>query len=402
MFYKHCALWFCLWLATGHSSYASEMESAPQPMVTVIPAPAAGKSGQPNLFTDQDGRVYLSWIERGEAGKSTLYFSVLKHGAWSSPQVIFTGTGQMVNPVDFPSLVRLQDGALAAHWLKNHSGGGYDIQVSFSSDLGKNWSDPITPHTDNSPTEHGFVSLLPATNGDLDLVWLDGRDYAEETRENQTALRYAQFDKSGQKTSEVVLDQRVCDCCQTAAANTRSGKVVVYRDRSANEIRDIAIVRYRDGEWMSPKVIHADGWEFHGCPVNGPSVDAKDRDLVISWYTGAGSTPQINLLFSRDEGDTFGRPVRVDGGDPLGRVGVVLLDNRSALVSWIEAGELRVRRVFSNGQADSPVTLAKLSSAMQSGVPQLVRNTSGVYFAVTQRGKPSSLLTGMINYKVKP
>ena len=38
----------------------------------------------------------------------------------------------------------------------------------------------------------------------------------------------------------VPLDDRVCECCSTSAAMTANGPVIVYRDRSADEVRDIA------------------------------------------------------------------------------------------------------------------------------------------------------------------
>ena len=38
------------------------------------------------------------------------------------------------------------------------------------------------------------------------------------------------------------LDPKVCDCCQTAAAVTDDGPVVVYRNRSDQELRDISAI----------------------------------------------------------------------------------------------------------------------------------------------------------------
>ena len=35
------------------------------------------------------------------------------------------------------------------------------------------------------------------------------------------------------------IDARVCDCCQTDAAMTSEGAVLIYRDRSDDEIRDL-------------------------------------------------------------------------------------------------------------------------------------------------------------------
>lgn len=54
----------------------------------------------------------------------------------------------------------------------------------------------MTPHRDGTPTEHGFVSMLPWPDARRDAVWLDGRNFAkshsEETNENaEMTLRFA-------------------------------------------------------------------------------------------------------------------------------------------------------------------------------------------------------------------
>ena len=48
-------------------------------------------------------------------------------------------------------------------------------------------------------------------------------------------LRYASFDGEGNKIEESLLDDKVCDCCQTDAAMTSKGPIIVYRNRSDEE-----------------------------------------------------------------------------------------------------------------------------------------------------------------------
>jgi len=38
---------------------------------------------------------------------------------------------------------------------------------------------PVRPHADATPTEHGFVSLVPMTDGGFVAVWLDGRGHSK-------------------------------------------------------------------------------------------------------------------------------------------------------------------------------------------------------------------------------
>src|SRR5688500_16844210 len=85
--------------------------------VRELPTPAAAGSLGPNLFAAADGRVYLSWIERMTDGRSALRYAVHAGEGWSSPQVVAEGPDWFVNWADFPSLIALPDGLLAAHWL---------------------------------------------------------------------------------------------------------------------------------------------------------------------------------------------------------------------------------------------------------------------------------------------
>ena len=84
------------------------------------------------------------------------------------------------------------------------------------------------------------------------------------------------------------IDARVCDCCGTAAVALADGGLLVYRDRSVGDVRDIAIVRIRDGGFEPPRIVHADGWVIRGCPVNGPALAMRDDRVAVLWFTAAG------------------------------------------------------------------------------------------------------------------
>ena len=135
-----------------------------------LPSPAGAGSGQPNLTVSPDGRAHLSWIERLGEGRFSLRFATLEKTApekyeWSSPRVIAEGSNWFVNWADFPSMIALPDGSLAAHWLVRSGTGtyAYDVNISRSFDGGKTWSKPFVPHRDGTQTEHGFVSLFPVS-----------------------------------------------------------------------------------------------------------------------------------------------------------------------------------------------------------------------------------------------
>ncbi|HEX5726198.1 MAG TPA: hypothetical protein VFX98_12075, partial [Longimicrobiaceae bacterium] len=242
------------------------------------------------------------------------------------------------------------------------------------------------------------ASLWPAAGDSLGAVWLDGRRYApapdggEPTKEMM--LLSALLGPDGTVGLEHRLDERICDCCQTGLALTARGPVVVYRDRTAGEIRDVSIVRRVDGAWTAPAPVHADGWRIEACPVNGPAVAAEGERVAVAWFTGARDTAKVNVAFSDDAGASFSAPVRVDGGAPAGRVDVELAAGGGALVSWLEriggdTAEVRVRHVAAGGAPGEPRTVARSGAARASGFPRMVRAGGRVVFAWTVPGEPT-------------
>jgi hypothetical protein len=233
----------------------------------------------------------------------------------------------------------------------------------------------VRPHRDGTASEHGFVSFLPV-GASAGLVWLDGRRFVGPDSTKEMTVRYTTLDADGSLGDEVLLDDRACDCCQTAAAMTADGPLVAYRDRSADEIRDIAVTRLVDGRWTPPRPLHQDGWRINACPVNGPQADAAGRDVVIAWYTAANDSPRVQVAFSADAGATFGPPIRVDDGNALGRVDVLLTDRGHALVAWLErvgeAAEVRARLVDPRGRGAARV-LATTGAQRASGFPRMAR-----------------------------
>jgi hypothetical protein len=383
--------------------------AAPEAAVTEIASPAAPVSGEPHLST-AGSRVYLSWIESAPDSAHALRFAVLDGEAWSAPRTVAQGRGWFVNWADFPSLVELPDGTLAAHWLVKSASQtyAYDVHLAFSRDGGATWSEPVIPHRDGTPTEHGFVSLFPAPGGDLGAVWLDGRKFAdvppdpdgEHGLEAEMTLRYAAVDPAGALRDTTLLDDRTCDCCQTAAATTSAGPIVAYRDRSPDEVRDIVVTRRLGAAWTEPAAVHEDGWVIPACPVNGPAIDAQGDRVAVAWFTAARDTARVRLAFSDDAGASWSAPIPVDDGNPAGRVDVTLLDDGSALVVWLERQEdraaVRARRVGRDGEAGRSITVATSSEERASGFPHVALSGDRAIFAWTDPTEPARVRTAAI------
>jgi hypothetical protein len=350
-----------------------------------IPNPAGEESLTPFLAGDGSG-LHLSWLEKTAEGH------VLRYARWdgarfTEPSTVRASDRFFANWADFPSVLPFGEGRLAAHWLEKSAAGTYeyDVLVSISDDGGKSWSPGAKPHQDGTLSEHGFASLVPEGKG-FRMVWLDGRNFRKDAADNEMALVSAAFDGTA-FTGETLLDPRVCECCQTAMAPVDSGFFVAYRDRSSQEIRDIASVRFDSGKWSEPRSLSDDGWHLTGCPVNGPQAAGDGRRLALAWFTASKDDPRVSLVFSDDGGDTFGAPIRVDAGRALGRVDVEILDG-GAVVTWLgraeRGGEVLARRVSFEGDSSEILTVAATGADRASGFPRIASFQGRIYAAWTE------------------
>jgi hypothetical protein len=332
-------------------------------VATVLP-----KAKVPFIAGDGAGGFYVSHVV-----DSTFQFSHIRGNQWSPAKKIASGD-LLVNSADFPSIAT--DGKrMLASW-STRNGQGAMIHLAESRDGGATWSAAKTPHP-KVASQFGFVSLLPSG-----AVFLDGRDLKGGMEgEGEMALR----------TPEALLDSRVCDCCQTAAAMTSAGPVVAYRDRSDDEVRDISIVRRTANGWTRPKTLHADGWKIAGCPVNGPQLDARGKRVAAAWFTGAQNDPRVQVAFSDDAGAAFGAPVRVTAGRTMGRVDVAWIDAESVVVTYVADGALWARRVSRNGKMGTPARVAATAGGFprvavsKENVGVVWTEEDGVHFATLEK-----------------
>lgn len=357
------------------------------PTVEEWPLPSGTPAAQPGLVAGADG-LLLSWLEPHEGGHRLRYALDTGTG-FDPPRDIASGTRWFVNWADVPGVARAADGRMAAFVLRRSADApyAYDVLLSHSGD-GASWSEPTLAHDDATPTEHGFASLWPWPAGGFALAWLDGRHTAgghAHDGEGATSLRVA-IHAAGAKRQEWELDMRTCDCCQTDVALSAGGPVLVYRDRDADEIRDIAILRWRDGAWSDPRPVHADRWHMPACPVNGPAVAALGADVYVAWYTVVDGTARVRLAHSRDDGATFAPPRDIDvGAEVLGRVDVAV-DADGVSVVWLSEDAHRQTLWFARLARDlsgpgERVQVATLARGRGTGVPRLAAR-DGANFVV--------------------
>jgi len=371
----------------GHAEEASPFS------IRAIDTPVGPNAREPSLAALGDDRIVMSWTEV-EGADAAVRMAVLENSEWSPARTVHQSEKMFVNWADFSSVVALSDGTLAAHWLELNGPGSYqyDVNIAFSSDEGRSWTAPILPHDDRSQREHGFVSLIPDAIGGLTALWLDGRTYDnqadDDSFENAMQVRARRITPDGTMGPESLLDERACTCCQTSAVRIDTDDIIaVYRDRTAEEIRDISVVRMNGEVWSKPENIHADGWELAGCPVNGPAIDALEGDVAVIWFTAAKGDPNVKIAFSDDGGAQFDEPLPLNLGAPGGRVDVLQMVDGTALALWMEyaqGGEAIIMcRVSPKTGCTSPTTLHINSGRESIGFPRMVRKAGGAYVAWT-------------------
>ena len=360
-----------------------------------IPFLYGDNNAQPNLVSS-NGALSLSWISSKNKNKASLHFSQFKKGKWIKPQKIANGSDWFVNWADFPAHAINEDLIITSYLKKSDSGTyTYDVILNLQKLSGEKIKKDFLLNTDGVKAEHGFVSIIPNNNKGFFITWLDGRNTVEKKLDGHhkpMTIRFAEITNTGEVINESELDAAVCDCCQTSIAMTNNGPIVVYRDRSENEVRDIYTIRNINGVWEEPNPLHNDGWIINGCPVNGPKVAVNSTNLAIAWFTVVNDNPIVNVSFSKTNGDSFGTPFKLNDLDAIGRVDVAFLNNEEVIVSYMEVDDigtyLRIKKVSVNGEISKPITVSKIDGGRNTGVPQLeiINNEIFIVWTISLEG----------------
>jgi peroxiredoxin len=346
---------------------------------TSIDPPAAPGSTDLALTVERDrilGQdfILMTWIEPDGDDHLRLRFARFTEHSWSSPFTVARGVSASTE--DPPSLA-IVDTDTGRSTLLARAGN----LAARSTDRGRIWLRLPAPDLEFASLAgayeevHAF-GLSAGLNGSA-LLW-GGPAFAER----------------------MVLDPHVSERSATSAAATSDGPVVVYRDRSEDDVRDIAIVRYEEDGSSEPHLVHADGWRLSESPPHAPAVAAKSRKVVVAWYTEALRRPRLLVAFSSDSGDTFGEPVEVDRPlgirAPSGAVSVAIDEDGGAIVLWVatnRAGEadLLLSRVAADGRRGDELLVARMPATRLRGVPRMARASEQLAVAWEEGGSSAGV-----------
>ena len=155
-------------------------------------------------------------------------------------------------------------------------------------------------------------------------------------------------------------------------------------------------------------MVAPDRWKIDGCPVNGPALAVDGERVALAWFT-LEPAPRVRLAFSSDGARTWGAPLDVHEGRPLGRVDVAFLPAGDAVVSFLEqarpedAEEGRRGRAWScdaSTRRGPPVRRLTRrrprSGARSSGFPRLERAGDALLLAWRDTAEPARIRTALV------
>lgn len=360
-----------------------------------IATPAGENSEEATFFTTKDGNMGLSWLEEKDKVVS-LNFSVHKNNDWTEPKTLVFGKDILANWADFPGIQTNGN-----HWvawflqMNNPDTFAYDAMVIQSSDEGETWSAPQRLHSDSTLTEHGFVSAVVAKNG-FQLMWLDGRLATEDSPIFTVRSAYLNFD--GHISNRKILDDNTCTCCQTFMLNTGNDNfIALYRDRTNEEIRDIAGVKFNnEGRLEKPQILFNDEWHIPGCPVNGPRSVMNGDEIGVAWFTmGTNGVSTINFATSSDKGKTYKTPLLIDENNK-GRVDV-LANGGAYYLSFIDdtdaGAEIKIMEIKEN-KISKTYSVTNVSASRKTGFPRmaLAKDGKSIYVSYADVDKKQVVL----------
>ena len=374
----------------------------------------AGKGAMAPRLSMAGQRLYMTWLEPDEPAQASSVDGLWhlkwarwlpERQTWTPAATIYSSTQLFLNWADAPSMIALSDTEFYAHWLEKNRPDtpyAYDIQLAHSVDGGDHWQ--TLGRIDKAQGEHqqsydGFLTFLPAgpAGNDARAFWISARadesskvDAPEATKPRMTLQTTL---LGGGESIALELDGDICSCCTTTAVQSGTGPIVFYRDHTPEQIRDMYSVRQQQGQWLPPKPVHNDGWEIHGCPVNGAKAVSNGERVAVVWYTGAEGRPRVKLAWSHDSGEHFGEAIDIDGispAGPVGRLGLAMTPQGDAIVSWVaqlgsdNTASLLLRRVGEGGATGDYFKVAEVSSNRSTGIPQLALLDNTLFLAWTQ------------------
>ncbi len=311
--------------------------------------PPTGRVEEPDVAAVRDGRLAVTWAVVNTAGKADIVLSFFapRENSWSAPRRVNLDSrtavaGRQVGP----RVAASPSGRIAVSWVDRARDPWGDIVVSVFDGRGEVFSPPQRVNDDaGTGTGQEYHDIAFTPDGSLCLVWLDERD-APADRENTKQLYFVSSPDGGRTfaPSEALTASPggVCPCCRPTLVAGEDGSLhVIYRDRVGSSL--FVRVRTRPGgeESFLDPVTLSSGWDFPGCPVNGPALAAgPDNKVWALWVDGDEDRESLWWARSDDGGRSFAVKQMIDPAGTFsagaGRLGLAERAFSRAGATWVD------------------------------------------------------------------
>lgn len=263
-----------------------------------------------------------------------------------------------------------------------------------SLDGGKHFEKPYIVHQNREGLTHAFNTLNIAPNGNITVLWIDGRDAAAAKLAGKPftglAIYYALSTDAGKSFNiEQKLADSTCECCRIATTSKPDGTLVaMWRHVFEGNERDHMIAEVpSQNEIANPHRATFGHWKIDGCPHQGAALATGGEGKSwwgyhMAYFDGKEANP--GLYYSRMDGVAWASSVPKKFGDTAkqaGRPALLSIDDNVWLV-WRETkdGETGILGMFSDDGGKSwnkPITLAR--TQQKADYPILVANKATAY-----------------------
>ncbi|KGK00389.1 sialidase family protein [Thalassotalea sp. ND16A] len=271
-----------------------------------------------------------------------------------------------------------------------------DVRFSYSKDYGKHFSTPVTVNNDNLLTGHSFNELQVSENGDVSIVWLDGRLSYQLRKQGKSANGSALFigqanpSKNAAEFTNKQLANGTCVCCRIAIdVNQNAELAVFWRHIFGDNIREFALLtldnKQPQEQLPEPLQISNDHWQINGCPHQGGglSIDQSNRYHLV-WFNLGDKGKGIFYASSVDEGKTLTTPLSIGKLTTQASHPHIIQNQKRVDIVWTEFNGIE-HQLWLQSSTDNGKTFAPAKQVAQAKFgadrPFLIKHGNSTYIS---------------------
>jgi hypothetical protein len=369
---------------------------------------ANGNDGQLLVRTSES--MKLLYAAHDDKGKQNLFLAKTKNigDSFSGSKRVNSEEGEVsAHGENGPKLRKARGRGIFAAWIGNR-----DIKFARSMNFGRSFGPAILVNDDGGKTSQSFFNMEIAPDGNVFIVWLDGRDKKSSKPGTSSVYMARSVDEGKTFEKNIKISGDICPCCRPAIAFGGNGEIFVsWRHVYENNERIIVVASSRDGgsTWGEPVKVTESGWKINGCAHSGPTMKYMGNKLFISWYTGKNDRASLKFAYSSDHGESFQTAKNVNGpvldaNHPditiLGDEAWVIFQGRDPKLNggW-SPEQAWLARINQRGEVSDPSPLPSTGGGV--AYPSLVKGNGGRVYAVWteigEEGPKVMLCRGRIN-----